>query len=265
MKRFIPLLLSTLAWAKSDDTPHCRCRPHQNCWPSQEEWGALNSSIHGNLVIVQPAAAVCYEPLFDTSACATVTEQWSNMTWRAATPGAVQWTNWEAWPEHDEYCYLENPQDTPCKHGRISLYSAVVESSSDIQKAVNFAKRHNLRFVVKNSGHDFLGRSTAPESLQILVNGMKDIDLVDDFVPAGASNGDGEGPAVTIAAGVAVHELYAAVAAKRRVAVGGSFQTIGVAGGYIQGGGHSPIGTWKGLASDNALEFQVVTANVVKP
>ena len=108
-----------------------------------------------------------------------------------------------------------------------------------------------------------MGRSTAPESLQILVNGMKDIDLVDDFVPTGASDDDGEGPAVTIAAGVSVQELYAAVAAKKRVAVGGAYHTIGVAGGYIQGGGHSPIGTWKGLASDNALEFQVITANVV--
>lgn len=259
------MLLSTLASARFDDAPDCRCRPHQDCWPSQEEWGALNSSIHGNLVTVQPAAAVCYGPHLDSSACATVTEQWSNLTWRAATPGTVQWTNWEAWPEHDEYCYLENPQDKPCEQGRISLYSALVESTHDIQKTVEFAKRHNLRLAVKNSGHDFLGRSTAPESLQILVNGMKDIDLVDDFVPTSASDSDGEGPAVTIAAGVSVQELYAAVAAKGRVAVAGAFQTIGVAGGYIQGGGHSPIGTWKGLASDNALEFQVVTANVVNP
>lgn len=52
---------------------------------------------------------------------------------------------------------------------------------------------------------------------------MKGIDVVDDFVPAGASDGDGEGPAVTIAAGVSTHELYAAVAAKGRVAVGGAY------------------------------------------
>ncbi|KAJ5167687.1 uncharacterized protein N7482_003281 [Penicillium canariense] len=37
--------------------------------------------------------------------------------------------------------------------------------------------------------------------------------------------------------------------------------TVGAAGGYIQGGGHSPFGHWKGLASDNALEFEIVTAN----
>lgn len=130
---------------------------------------------------------------------------------------------------------------------------------------MKFAQAHDLRLVVKNSGHDFLGRSSAPGSLQILTQGMKGIQLVDDFVPKGAASArgnGGEGHAVTIAAGVNLAELYAAVTRYNRTVIAGASHTVGAAGGYINGGGHSPFSTWKGLASDNALEFEVVTVNV---
>ena len=42
----------------------------------------------------------------------------------------------EAWPENNESYYLENPPNKPCKQGRTSLYSAIVESTLDIQKVV---------------------------------------------------------------------------------------------------------------------------------
>lgn len=91
---------------------------------------------------------------------------------------------------------------------------------------------------------------------------LKAIKVVEDFVPKGAPHGKSEGPAVTMAAGVQLPELYLAVAKHNRTVVAGSAHTVGAAGGYIQGGGHSPFGAWKGLASDSALEFEVVTANV---
>jgi FAD/FMN-containing dehydrogenase len=94
---------------------------------------------------------------------------------------------------------------------------------------------------------------------------MKDIKLVDDFIPKGAPDGKNEGPAVIMSAGVQLPELYLAVAKHNRTVIAGSSHTVGAAGGYIQGGGHSPFGAWKGLASDNALEFEVVTANVSGP
>ncbi|KAJ5721823.1 uncharacterized protein N7483_009757 [Penicillium malachiteum] len=144
---------------------------------------------------------------------------------------------------------------------RISLYSAKVQNASDIQHVVRFASAHDLRLVIKNTGHDFLGRSTAPESLQILTHSMKQIELLDDFLPKGAPKNMSEGPAVHLAAGVQLPELYAAVGCHNRTVIAGSCHSVGAAGGYIQGGGHSPFGAWKGLASDNALEFEVVTAD----
>ncbi|KAL4913584.1 hypothetical protein BDW62DRAFT_220630 [Aspergillus aurantiobrunneus] len=252
--------LTSLAYASSHSS-HCRCRPHQNCWPSPEEWNGLNNSVNGKLVAVRPVAAVCHDGGSQSEACQAVQSLWSNSTWRAAQPGAVQYENWEAWPDNDQYCHIETPFNQPCGQGRIPLYSTLATSTSDIQETVRFAKEYNIRLAIKNSGHCFLGRSTAPESLQVLTNGMKDIRIVEDFEPNGAPNGRGEGPAVTIAAGVGLQELYSALSERKRVVVAGASHTVGAAGGYIQGGGHSFLGPWKGMASDNALQFTVVTAD----
>lgn len=37
------------------------------------------------------------------------------------------------------------------------------------------------------------------------------------------------------------------------------FQTVGWAGGYIQGGGHSILASFRGMAADQVLSFEVVT------
>lgn len=160
----------------------------------------------------------------------------------------------------NETCYVSGPRAEPCGQGRISEYSVVVESPEHIQQAVQFAQDNNLRLAIRNTGHDFLGRSSAPDSLQIFTHRLKDITIVDDFVPEGGD--ESEGPAVTIGAGVQLNQLYETLNGSDVVVVAGFANTVGAAGGYIQGGGHSPLGTWAGMAADNALEFDVVTADV---
>jgi FAD/FMN-containing dehydrogenase len=178
--------------------------------------------------------------------------------------GALQWENWEAWPEQNQQCYIESPQSVPCGQGRVSLYSAEVETAEHIQAAVNFAVKYNVKIAIKNSGHDFLGRSSAPYSLQISTYKMKNITVVNTFVPSVPSGITAPSGvrAVTLAAGVQEHDLYTYLATQGVMVVGGSANTVGIAGGYIQGGGHSIMGWIAGMASDNALEFTVVTANV---
>lgn len=178
--------------------------------------------------------------------------------------GALQWQNWEAWPEQNQQCYVESLQLVPCTQGRISLYSAEVESAAHIQAAVNFAVKYNIRLTIKNTGHDFLGRSSAPNSLQISTHKMKNIAVINSFVPSvpsGLTTPAGV-KAVTVGAGVQMHEMYAYLGTQGVMVVGGSSNTVGIAGGYIQGGGHSIMGWIAGMASDNALEFTLVTASV---
>ena len=42
-----------------------------------------------------------------------------------------------------------------------------VRSVNDVQQGLAFASRNNLRLVIKNTGHDYKGRSSAPDSLAL--------------------------------------------------------------------------------------------------
>jgi FAD/FMN-containing dehydrogenase len=175
--------------------------------------------------------------------------------------GAVQWPNWELLPHSNDSCLPTTKRSVPCAQGRVPLYAVPAKSADDIQAAINFARERNVKLVIKNTGHDFLGRSTAAGALSIWTHFMKDISFASKFTPSGCYKSAPE-HAVTIGAGVQLHELYQAVAAKGRIVVAGSASTVGAAGGYVQGGGHSALGVWKGMSADNILQFTVVTADV---
>lgn len=68
------------------------------------------------------------------------------------------------------------------------------------------------------------------------------------------------GPAIKLGAGVAGYEAYEAVNAAGYRIVGGDCSTVGITGGYTQGGGHSLLNSAYGLAADQVLEWEVVTA-----
>lgn len=60
-------------------------------------------------------------------------------------------------------------------------------------------------------------------------------------------------------AGVQGFEAYAAAHAQGLRVLGGECPTVGLAGGYTQGGGHSALSSrYRGLAADQALEWEVI-------
>jgi FAD/FMN-containing dehydrogenase len=68
---------------------------------------------------------------------------------------------------------------------------------------------------------------------------------------------------VTIGAGVQVAQLYSAIGLSNQSVVLALAHSVGAGEGYIQGGGHSPMGPWKGMSTDNTVEFEMVTAQVI--
>ena len=68
------------------------------------------------------------------------------------------------------------------------------------------------------------------------------------------------GRAARMGAGVLAYEAYEAADANGVRIVGGSCPTVGLSGGYTQGAGHGPLNGAYGLAADNTLEWEVVTA-----
>ena len=140
------------------------------------------------------------------------------------------------------------------------MYGVAVESADDISKTIKFARLKNLRIIIKNTGHDYLGRSSGRGALSIWTHKMQTISFSKDFLPEGGCQS--VGTTVTISAGVQLANLYYACGQQNVSVVAGMATTVGACGGYIQGGGHSPMANLFGMSTDNAIEFMVVTAKV---
>ena len=87
---------------------------------------------------------------------------------------------------------------------------------------------------------------------------MRGIEFHNGFQPQGCGSII-DTSAVTVAAGEPFGDIYTAAAALNRTVVGPTPATVGI-GGYLTGGGHSPISGVFGLGSDQVLEMDVVTA-----
>ncbi|EUC55000.1 FAD-binding domain protein [Rhizoctonia solani AG-3 Rhs1AP] len=154
-------------------------------------------------------------------------------------------------------CRPDTPRSMACDQAFVPIYSVDARIDDDVTKAVKFADKYHLRLVVKNTGHDFFGRSSGKGSFSIWTHNLKGIHFTDSFVAAGCSATLAE-PAVTIGAAEQWADVYRAANDHNVTVVGGAFPTVGAAGGWLQGGGHSPLSGLYGLGVDNVLQFRVV-------
>ena len=152
-------------------------------------------------------------------------------------------------------CDALTPRDTPCLLGNYVQYAVKVTGPEDIATTIRFADAKNIRLVIRNTAHDYMGRSTGAGGLAIWTHHLKNIEIKD------WSDNEHKGKAIKIGAGVEGHEVIEAAKAAGLVVVTGECPTVGVAGGFTQAGGHSPLSGEFGLSADNTLEFEVVTAN----
>jgi FAD/FMN-containing dehydrogenase len=157
-------------------------------------------------------------------------------------PGAFQTTGWFG---------AYDSQHSPL--------AVAAESAADIAAAVDFARERGVGLAIKGTGHDYLGRSSAPGSLLIWTHRMREITVHDAFRPAGT---DAPGvPAITVGAGTRWLEAYQAATAHGRYVQGGGCMTVGAAGGFPQGGGFGSFSRRYGTAAGNMLEAEVVLAS----
>ncbi|KAG0208395.1 hypothetical protein BGX28_000613 [Mortierella sp. GBA30] len=238
--------------------PVCRCLPSQSCWPSDSHWLMFNQTVGGRLITTKPPAYRCHEPHYDSAACHDIQQGYFFDHWRQTQPGAMQMTNWEV--SGDKGCLGLN-RTTPCYQGAVPLYSVAAAGVEDIQRAIRFASTNNIRLVIKNTGHDYIGRSIGAASLSLWVHSMKDIEFNDHFVPDGTTDNTTGFPAIILGAGVLWKDAYKAADAHNVTVVGGAEATVGASGGYCQGGGHGLLSPLYGLCVDNVLQYKVVTAD----
>ncbi|KAK5089704.1 hypothetical protein LTR70_007560 [Exophiala xenobiotica] len=235
-----------------------RCTAVDTCWPSIDIWNEFNSSIAGRLIATRPSAAVCHAEDYDEVACSTAKQNWTVSDWRTEQPGAYTGMLWEYGPVAQ--CFINTTREAACQQGYVPRYSVNASSIDDIQQAIHFADEHDLLLAIKNTGHDHLGRSSGGDGLSIWTHHLKGMEWHDDFMPTnGPGNAQGY-PAVTLQAGEQWIDVYGAAAKQQRIVVGGHARTVGAAGGWLTGGGHSAWSSKYGLGIDNVLEIEVVSA-----
>ncbi|CZR67436.1 uncharacterized protein PAC_17335 [Phialocephala subalpina] len=261
---FLSILGLALA-APTVSDPGYNCRPGQKCWPSLQEWQQLNQTIDGHLFQTIPMGAPCYpnSPDYDPIACGVVEDGYNSSVIRGSYYGQTYWNNWEACGTSGCSLLVSDPEETAyptCSLGRLATYYVDVRNTSHISAALKFAHIHNIRISIKNTGHDFFGRSAVPNSLAIWTHNLNTFDFYPNFTASNCPSANGINVG-EMGAGVTAGAAYQFFNSHGMDVTGGYEESVGIAGGFGQGGGVGDFTTTYGLMVDNAVEFEVVLAS----
>ncbi|KAI1339889.1 FAD-binding domain-containing protein [Xylariaceae sp. FL0016] len=230
----------------------CKVSPGDDAWPTDDEWSMLNQTIDGSLLQPKPAAAACYPgPDYNATQCRFLVSGTFSARFWIGNPliELSQWTQGST-------CVANTTAKGNCTQGGFPEFVVNATTVKHIQAAVNFARNKNIRLVIKNTGHDFGGRSTGAGSISVWVHYLKEIDFLPEY-----TTGAYAGMAVRMGAGVEAWEVSNFMAVHNITVVAAGGNTVGGNGGWLSSGGHSLITSKYGLGSDQALSFGVVTAD----
>src|SRR5947209_5454328 len=237
----LSLTLLSMSRVRAQNRPLSRTRPADAEWPSQADWDQLDRDTGGRLVRVQSPLAVCANSPGST-ACADVFTLLKN-------PYAIG----------DNVALTENLGWVDAWTSEPSAYAIAAGDTQDVVVAVNFAREHNLRLVVKGGGHSYQGTSNAADSLLVWTRHMNAIELHEGVGAEGCTGNSQR--AGTIEAGALWGHTYDAVCVKGgRYVQGGGCLSVGVAG-LIQGGGFGSFSKNYGMAAARLVQAEIVTAN----
>jgi FAD/FMN-containing dehydrogenase len=223
--------------------PVAQTRPGAAGWPGEDAWKQLAGRLQGALVPVRSPWPACIAAPASEE-CARLFRLAKNPYFLGDDPALTQTLGWVG-------AWTSSP----------SRFAVEARSAADVAAAVDFAREHRLRLVVKGGGHSYQGTSNAPDSLLVWTRRMRDIQLHDAFVPQGCAGRVAPVPAASIGAGALWVHAYEAVTTRGgRYVQGGGCMTVGVAG-LVQSGGFGSFSKRFGTAAGNLLEAEVVTAD----
>jgi hypothetical protein len=153
-------LLAQFAFsANTNTTPNnsshstCKAIPGSPDWPSDSPWASLNISLSGQLFKPVPPGAVCHpdQPTFNATLCPTVQAEWLTAIFHTDDPVSGVQQNWS-----NDTCL---PQaNVPCSGEGYPIYVINATCAEHIKIGVDYARRHNIRLIVRATGHDHSGR-----------------------------------------------------------------------------------------------------------
>jgi FAD/FMN-containing dehydrogenase len=120
--------------------------------------------------------------------------------------------------------------------------------TADVVAAVNFARENGLTVAVRGGGHNVAGHATCDDGIVIDLSPMKKVTV------------DNERRTALAEGGATWRDYDAATQARGLASPGGAISSTGIAG-LTLGGGFGWLSRSYGLACDNVISAEVVTAN----
>jgi FAD/FMN-containing dehydrogenase len=244
-----------------------------------DAWSALNASVNGRLERDVPLALPCFTiyngmpHTADEALCAVIRANYTDPKFRIqAAGGYMNGQDEGCMSEPADQCVLDgsvSPAALPsanssCNQGSVPLYYIQVQGASDAAKAFNFARRYNVPLSIKNSGHDYTTRNSQKGSLAMWTHGLQDMSHHVSFVPEGCTGDEHTYAAVmTLGAGVTADMATTFATAHNATILVPASSTVGISGGFIQGGGRGVLSPVYGLAIDRVVQYRVVTPDGV--
>ena len=136
-------------------------------------------------------------------------------------------------------------------NGDIDRYPALIvqpSGATDVGLAVDFARENNLITAVKCGGHSTSGKSTCEGGLQIDLSSYRNVEV------------DRKNQIAHVAGGSLLGDMDHETMAHGLVTTAGTVSHTGV-GGLTTGGGFGRVGRRYGLALDNVMAVDIVTAD----
>ncbi|KIM38694.1 hypothetical protein M413DRAFT_29932 [Hebeloma cylindrosporum] len=237
------------------------------------DWTALNQTVGGRLHAGVPFSQPCFSRLAggasntpNATQCAEIQSRNEDHLFRSEHFGAYEITQWETCQTNGDECLLDwmNPLNSAafappqqCRQGSVPNFYIDVDSVNDVVAAYAFTRKTKVPLVIKNSGHDYIGRSAGPGTLALWTHNLNKLVLDRNFVPDGCSMNPTT--AITAGAGQQFRAVYDLARENNVTVVAGADPSVGVSGGWVMGGGHSAMSPAMGLGVDRVLQFKIVT------
>lgn len=155
----------------------CRCFPGDRCWPSDFIWTIFNQTLGGRLVKTVPIASPCHDNPwvpYDAAKCSELQDSWLDPNVHSSSSSSVMSPYFA-----NMSCDPFTAREDRCILGTYVQYAVKATSALDVKLTVLFALANNIRLVIRNTGHDFFGKSTGAGALAIWTHHLKDIKIHD--------------------------------------------------------------------------------------
>ncbi|TGO63909.1 hypothetical protein BCON_0010g00750 [Botryotinia convoluta] len=239
-------------------------------------WTSLNQTLNGRLYTSRPFSYPCFS-IYEGQRvtpnqlqCAEIQHNYTSSEYRTQFYNGFMNNQDEiCFTNVTDQCVLNNilPADAnaftnvSCNQGIVSEYYVQVEEVSDVVAALDFSRNTGISLSIKNSGHDYLGRSSRKGSLALWMRKVSGMSHETSFVPKDCDSTPVN--VITTAAGVNTNDVYEFAETQNVTIIGGYATTIGVAGGWVQAGGHSVLSPVYGLGIDRVVQYKIITTDGV--